>query len=92
MLAPTSFGILLLSMLVNHIVFSEAIYLRAHKQEKFLTLSVVGACLTATSTLLLGRRFGAMGMVSGYFFLNFVIGLGFGTYIFFKYRRLWHAV
>lgn len=91
MLAPMPFGILLLSMLVNHVVFSEALYLRAHKQEKFLVPSVVGACLIATSTLLLGRRFGAMGMVSGYFFLNLFIGLGFGTYIFFKYRRLWHA-
>lgn len=92
MLAPVSFGILLLAMLVNHIVFSEAIYLRAHKQEKFLATSVVGALLTATSTFLLGRRFGAIGMVSGYFLLDLVIGLGFGTYIFFKYRRLWHEV
>lgn len=91
MLGPASFGILLLSMTVNHIVFAEALYLRAHKQEKFLATSVVGACLMTASTFLLGRRFGAMGMVSGYCFINLIGGLGFGSYIFFKYRKLWHA-
>lgn len=91
-LPPTPFGILLVSMMVNHVVFAEAFYLRAHKQEKFLAPSVVGAFLTTASTLLLGKRFGALGMVSGYCFLNFAVGLSVGTYLFFKYRRIWHAV
>jgi O-antigen/teichoic acid export membrane protein len=90
-LPPVPFGLLLLSMMVNHIVFAEAIYLRAHKQEKFLVTSVVGACLMTASTFLLGKRFGAMGMASGYFCINLVVGLGFCTYIFLKYRRLWHT-
>ncbi len=91
MLAPLPFGLLLLSMMVNHIVFAEAIYLRAHKQEKFMVTSVVCACLIAASTILLGRRFGAMGMASGYLCINLTVGLCACTYIFFKYRRLWHA-
>ena len=39
MLAPLPFGILLASMLINHSVYCEALYLRAHKQEKFLAIS-----------------------------------------------------
>jgi hypothetical protein len=76
---------------VNQIVFSEALYLRAHKQEKFLMISVLNALFMATSTYFLGKRFGAIGMVSGYLVINTVIGLGLGTYTFLKYRRLWHA-
>ncbi len=84
------FCLLLATVLCNHIVFSEAIYLRAHKQEPFLLLTVVGSILTACSTLFLGRLWGAAGMTLGYFCLNITIGLGFGTYIFVTKRRQWH--
>lgn len=90
-LGPLPFGLLLLTIIVNHIVFSEALYLRAHKQEKFLVISILNALLMTTSTYFLGKQFGAIGMVSGYFVINLVIGLGLGTYTFLKYRRLWHA-
>jgi O-antigen/teichoic acid export membrane protein len=90
MLAPLPFGILLLTVVVNHTVYSEAIYLRSHKQEKLLAQSVFGAVTTALSTYLLGKRFGAVGMLSGYFVLC-VLGLGLATYTFFHYRRIWHA-
>ena len=90
-LGPLPFGLLLLTIVVNHIVFSEAIYLRAHKQEKFLTLSILNAFFMATSSYFLGKRFGAIGMVSGYLVINMVLGLGLGTYTFLKYRKLWHA-
>jgi hypothetical protein len=90
-LPPVAFGILLLSMMVNHVVFAEALYLRAHKQEKFLPLSIVGACLISVSTIALGKRFGALGIVSGYCFLNVTVGLTLGTRLFLKYRRIWHA-
>jgi hypothetical protein len=89
-LGPLPFGLLLATIVVNHIVFSEALYLRAHKQEKFLMVSVLNATFMAMSTYFLGKRFGAIGMVSGYLVVNTVIGLGLGTYTFFKYRRLWH--
>jgi O-antigen/teichoic acid export membrane protein len=91
MLPPLPFGILLLSMMVNHIVFCEALYLRAHKQEKFLTISILVAVFMTCSTYLLGRPFGAIGMVSGYLSINACIALGGGTYTFLKYRTLWHG-
>jgi len=90
MLAPLPFGIFLLTMVVNHTVFSEAIYLRSHKQEKLLLQSVIGAICIGLSTYLLGARFGAVGLVSGYFAIS-VVGLGTATYTFLHYRRVWHG-
>ena len=90
-LSPLSFGLLLLTIASNHIVFAEAIYLRAHKQEKFLAISVCTALLMAPSTYFLGRAFGATGMMAGYLVINIVIGLGWGTSTFIKNRRVWHA-
>jgi O-antigen/teichoic acid export membrane protein len=90
MLAPLPFGILLLTVVVNHTMYSEATYLRSHKQEKLLPHWIFGAVTTGLSTYLLGKRFGAIGMLSGYFVLC-VIGLGLATYTFLHYRRIWHA-
>jgi len=90
-LGPLPFGLLLLTIVGQHIMSSEALYLRAHKQEKFLMITILTASFMVTSTYFLGKRFGAIGMVSGYLVINIVIGLGLGTYTFLKYRRLWHA-
>lgn len=91
LLPPLPFGLLLLAVLINQVVSAEALYLRAHKQEKFLINSVVGAILTVLSAYVLGRRYGALGMTAGNALLALVIGLGFGTWTFAKYRRQWHA-
>jgi len=90
LLPPLPFGFLLISMILNQIVNSWALYLRAHKQEKFLGLSVAGAICLTLSTYFLGRHFGALGMTSGQLLIALTLGLGGGAYIFSKYRRLWH--
>jgi hypothetical protein len=90
LLRPMSLGILLLSVISNVVVIGEACYLRAHKEEKFLLNSIVGAVLVGASTFFLGKLYGAEGMVIGYCILNFV-GLLWGTLVFRKYRRIWHA-
>ena len=48
----------------------EALYLRAHKQEKFLLNSVLGALFVAPSTYFLGKSFGAPGIVAGVLQVN----------------------
>jgi hypothetical protein len=90
-LPPLPFALLLLSMNINQVVSSMAIYLRAHKQEKFLLNSVLGAVCIAVSTFFLGRAFGALGMAAGQFGVAVCVGLGLGTYTFAKWRRVWHA-
>lgn len=91
-LEPFSLGILLATAPLNAIIFAEATYLRAHKQEKLLLNSVLGAILIGASTYFLGRSYGALGVVSGTLLVNLAFGLPFATYVFFKYRRIWHAV
>jgi O-antigen/teichoic acid export membrane protein len=90
-LSPLPFAMLLVTMIVNHIVISEAIYMRAHKQEKFLVNSIAGAILMVISSYALGKHFGALGMAAGYLIISVIGGLVAGTFIFMKYRRIWHA-
>lgn len=89
LLPPSLLAVMFLSTTVSIVVFSEAHYLRAHKQEKLFLNSLVGAICVALSTLILGKRFGAAGMVIGYFILN-LGGLVWATQVFVKYRRIWH--
>ncbi len=89
-LAPLPFGLLLLLVPMNVLVFAQATYLRAHKQEKFLLNSVLGAILTGSSTFFLGRSYGAIGVVIGSVLIGALIGVPLGTYTFIKYRRIWH--
>ena len=70
LLDPLSLGILLLYMIVNVIIASEAYYLRAHKQEVFLVNSVVGAVAVTVCTVIFGRRYGATGIVVSTCLLN----------------------
>jgi O-antigen/teichoic acid export membrane protein len=91
LLPPLPFAFLLLSMNINQAVNSMALYLRAHKQEKFLLNSILGAIFLILTAFLLGRPFGALGMTAGQLCGTLTIGLGLGGYTFFKFRRLWHA-
>ncbi len=90
-LSPVLLALLLLSAMLDTMVFSEALYLRAHKQEKFLPISILSAVLIAGSTLVLGRYFGATGIILGSLAIGLFAGLPLGTYTFLKYRRIWHA-
>ena len=91
-LDPDIFGVLLLSTAINVAVFGLAAYLRAHKRERMLLNSVIGAVLVTSSTYLLGRRYGAEGMVLGNFAAALLFGLPSAAFIFVKYRRIWHAI
>jgi O-antigen/teichoic acid export membrane protein len=90
LLSPISLGLLFLVALINVLIFAEALYLRAHKQEKFLLNSLLGAVLTVCSTYFLGKQYGAFGMVCGTLMIGLFMGLPLGTYTFIKYRRIWH--
>ncbi|QHS52982.1 lipopolysaccharide biosynthesis protein [Edaphobacter sp. 12200R-103] len=91
LLPAQDLGLLFFAVIANIVVFAEALYLRAHKQEKFLLNSILTALFVAASTLYLGRLYGARGMIVGYLTTVLVISLGQGTYTFLKYRKIWHA-
>ena len=95
LLAPVPLAMLLFGTVGNIVVFAEALYLRAHKQEKFMINSIAGAVYIAPVAYLLGRwrnpHGGAWGIAAAYAVGTLFIGLGYGTYTFLRWRRIWHA-
>jgi hypothetical protein len=91
MLPPWVFALLLLTTILNFITFSEALYLRAHKREPFLGISIIVAILAGSSTFVLGKFWGANAVVVGYLISSGILGLGMGTYVFVTKRREWHS-
>jgi len=90
LLDPFTLALLLVLMITNVVIFSEAIYLRAHKQEVFFINSVVGAITVTIFTLTFGRYYGARGIAISCCVGN-IFGLVWATYKFRKYRKLWHT-
>lgn len=84
------FVLLGFATIANQVISALAAYLRCHKKEPFLVLSVSMALLTATSTLILGNFFGLDGIVMGYFVLTTFVSLNWALYIFVTKKKLWH--
>jgi hypothetical protein len=79
--------ILSITSIINHIVFSMAYYLRAHKEEPFLVPSILNALLIVAISVYLVPRYSYMGAVVAYFLGSLIMGLGVGGIIF-HYKRL----
>jgi len=90
-LSPLGLAFMLFGFVANTVVSSMANYLRAHKQEKFMVNSIVGALYCVPMAWFLGHHFGGLGIAAGYAAGSLVIGLGYGTYTFLKWRRIWHT-
>jgi O-antigen/teichoic acid export membrane protein len=90
-LSPLGLGLILFGFVANTAVSSMAIYLRAHKQEKFMINSIAGALYTVPAAYFLGHKYGGLGIAIAYAAGSLVIGLGFGTYTFLKWRKRWHG-
>ena len=91
LLDPVPLGLLMGAVVCAHIVGAESIYLRAHKQEPFLALSLTVGGLTALGSWFLGKPFGVTGMMAWYLAVSVGVGLGLGNWIFIQKRRQWHA-
>jgi len=89
-LPPWAFALLLLGTIVNHVVCSLALYLRAHKQEPFLMQAVISAIIIGCLTFLLGKYYGANAVVVGLFVQGVLFGLPYAIYIFVTKKREWH--
>ena len=91
LLDPAPLAMLIGAVLCAHIVGAESIYLRAHKQEPFLVLSLTVGLLTVLGSLPLGKHFGVTGMMAWYLAVSATVGLGLGNWIFIQKRRQWHG-
>lgn len=87
------FAILIMafSLILNLWISSLSIYLRAHKKEPFLVISIVSAIMCSASIIVFGKLFGLYGMTISYFFVTMIITF-FAYDIFCKKRRLWHEI
>lgn len=75
--------------LLNHLVSAWATYLRCHKQEPMMVLSIIMGILCTLSTIFLGKCYGVLGMTSGYMILC-VISFICTYFIFSNKKREWH--
>lgn len=84
--------LMMITIIINPIVGSWADYLRCHKQEPFLMQSVVVGFLCCLSTVLLGYKYGIIGITVGYCFLRLCVSFPWGYYTYSTKRRDWHGV
>jgi O-antigen/teichoic acid export membrane protein len=66
-----------------------ATYLRAHKKEPLTGISIFGGILNGIMVIVLGVKFGAMGIATGYLLSNMFL-FPFLLRIWLKKRREWH--
>lgn len=87
--APMSVTLTLLSCgALNQIIFTQATYLRAHKQEPFLWVSILGAFIVGIGSFIFAH-IGIQAVALVYLISTLVIGLGVGTYIFISKKNEW---
>jgi len=81
---------LLIALFLSHVIGALAHYLRMHKREPFMVLSVIGAVLTALSMWFFGRLYASTGMVISLMLINLVYGLPSALWLWQRSRKLWH--
>jgi hypothetical protein len=87
-----AFLLLLLTAVMNHILASQAIYLRAHKREPLIVTAMAVAVALGITTPLLGHFYGANAVILAYFLLGGVMNFSWSTYVFVTARRQWHSL
>ena len=91
-LGPVPLFFLYAGAIANCIIYCQAIYLRAHREEPLLINSLVAAVLVPIAVLTFGPRSGAYGIAIALFCINFFISLPWATWVFFTKRKQWHVV
>ena len=79
-----------LSAVFMQITSGMAVYLRAHKQEPFMVVSIVGAIAVTVGVAGLGAPFAGLGAALAYLLASGLIALPLGGYIFARKRADWH--
>lgn len=83
-------AILLATVSIQAAISGLAIYLRAHKKEPFMVVSLIGAVLQGAGTWYLGMRFSTLGVTVGFFLVSVLFGLPSASLIWLRCRTAWH--
>lgn len=78
------------SVFLNQFVFSWATYLRCHKKEPYLLMSIIMGVLCMLSTVLFGKYYGVIGITIGYSIIT-LCSFFWAYLVFLKKRELWHG-
>lgn len=90
-LGPSPTAFLLAGSVFVAAGFCESVYLRAHKQEPIVALSVVTALLMGTLVWVLGGWLGAVGAAAAYLIVMGGVSFPWETFIWSRKRAEWHA-
>lgn len=89
LLPPSITAVFLVGTVIYTMGLPLATYLRAHKREPLTGISIFGGLLNAVIVIVLGIKFGAIGIAIGYLLSNLIV-FPFLLRIWFKKRREWH--
>lgn len=84
------FALFALAFFANHLVNSQASYLRSHRKEPFLWLSISFGTLMIVLSISSVKLFGLSGLSGGYLCASLLYCLPIASIIFFTMRRRWH--
>lgn len=83
-------AVLCVATIINQIIFSQNLYMRAHRKEPFLKLSILNAILTGSAVYLSGRYFNVFAVCVVYcFFITLAMVLA--SSIFIRRKKEWHV-
>ena len=89
-LPTVPFALLTASTVLNHLIFALAVYLRAHRREPLLVISLCGAIATPL-TLYVTARFATVTWVAGSYLALTLLGGLVTLSIFVSRSRAWHG-
>jgi O-antigen/teichoic acid export membrane protein len=90
LLSPTATAYLLVSTILLVASLPMSTYLRAHKKEPLMALSLISGVATGLIVYFMGRYYSSDGMVIGYFIVMIFVFI-LVLLIWSNYRKTWHA-
>ncbi|MEX2286480.1 MAG: hypothetical protein WD648_05270 [Planctomycetaceae bacterium] len=90
LLPPLPTLLLTAGVVLTHIPISLTIYLRAHKRDPLIALSVFSSAAIASLVWFLGSRIGALGAAAGYLAIIALVSVPGSIVVFLRCRREWH--
>jgi O-antigen/teichoic acid export membrane protein len=91
-LDPLPFLLLVSATIFAYVTYAQAAYLRAHKEEPFMLISLISAALIGGLTFVLAQEYGATGLMAAYAAVYAIVGVGWGSMIFTSKRREWQKL
>lgn len=84
-------ALLFTSVVIQNIIYGFATYLRAHKLEPLLAVSIVAALLQGTATWYLGSRYSSIGATGGYLLVSLFFSLPATYFVWRRFSTLCHT-